>query len=224
MGEDATVHLGRRGGGHPGRSDKDRSQSLKEVPGLARPLILDCARALGHEALVVLLVDYYVRPGQAVGSSLDDDGLVVDGFTRPIPVAPDDRPLLEEWLTRRRRLRTAASVYTFLAGPLRGAVAERLAQIERDGGPESPWRGQLRTGVRELRRWARERFVEVAAGDDAIYHELCHDERTQLAEGLYLSLNARARRTIDAVMASEAAGIERALSDTAKSALAVIGS
>jgi len=224
MGEDATVHLGRSGGGHPGRSDKDRSRSLKEVPGLARPLILDCARALGHEALVVLLVDYYVRPGQAVGSSLGDDGLVVAGFTRPIPVAPDDRPLLDEWLSRRRRLCTAASVHTFLSGRLRGDVVARLAQIERDGGPESPWRGQLRIGVRELRRLARERFVEVAAGDEAIYHELCHDERAQLSEGLYLPLHTRARRMIDAVMAPEAAGIERALSDTAKSALEVIGS
>ena len=223
MGETATHRLPRQGGGRPGRSDKDRGRGLKEIPALARPLILDCARPLGHEALVVLMLDYYLRPEQAVEARLADDGLVVGSFAHPIPVAPGDRELLGEWLARRRRFHKAASVHTFLAGPLRRAVLSRLEEIELAGGPESPWRGLLRIGVLDIRRWARERFSEIAAGDEAIYHELCHDERAQLDEAVYLRLNARVRRTIDAGLACDAADIEAALTDEARRALGVIG-
>jgi hypothetical protein len=161
---------------------------------------------LGHEALVALLVDYYLRPADAVRAKVTGAGLSVPGFVRPIPLTDTDRALLGEWLTRRVRPRSAHVVYNTL-DRLRTLLVEDLARLEAEGGPPSPWREDLRLGVAELRNLARERFDEIAGGDEAAYQELCHRQHIVVHEQR-LRLSPRARRDIDAAIGRALSGLQ----------------
>jgi hypothetical protein len=187
----------------PGRSDKDLRPGLKYLPGLAQKLVFEAARAIGHEALVVLIVDYYLRPEEIVEAELSAEGLVVPHFARPIEVDEADRPLIAEWLGRRRRPRKPETIHNILSGRLRSQLETMLAELENTGGPSTSWRHELRCGMRELRQMARERFAAAARGDEALYHDLCHDPDARLEEPLYWRLGAASRSLLAAAFEHE---------------------
>jgi hypothetical protein len=189
----------------PGRSDKDLRPGLKYLPGLAQELVFEAARVIGHEALVVLIVDYYLRPQEIVKAELRAEGLVVPRFARPIEVLEAHRPLIAEWLGRQHRPRKPETILNILSGKLRSQLQAMLTQREVEGGPISSWRGELRCGMRELRQLARERFAAMACGDEAIYHDLCHDQDAPLEEPLYWRLGAPSRSLLAAAFDEEVA-------------------
>lgn len=184
-------------------SDKDRRETLLVVPDVARQAMWDEAARHGWSALVLLIVDYRLTPSQAVGVSLTDEGLVVAGFPRPLPVDPADRPVLDEFVERPRHLTNAASVRSTL-GRLRRLVVARLAAHD----PErSAWRCYLALGVRDLRRIGAEELAEAADYDEAVYRALMHDEAADPDDTLRW-LTRRARRVLAGAMADVEASLD----------------
>ncbi len=204
-----------------GRAGKDRREGIIELPSLVHSRLYAVARAAGQEALVVLIVDYYLRPKDLVRATLAAEGLVVPGFGSPLLVPDDDRELLDEWLGRRSRPRSAAAVYNVLRR-LRDDLVGDLANLEESGGPRSPWRDDLRLGVGELRRLARERFVGVGRGDEAVYQELCHDQRARAGEQR-LRLCATTREALAAALAEQAERLRALIPEASRAALERIG-
>lgn len=221
----AEAALGTRGArrSRPGRSDKDLRPGLPFLPALARAHLRGVAAGLGCEGLVILLTDYYLRPAEAVAAQLVDEGLVVEGFEHPIEVADADREPIARWLGLSRRPHDAAGVHNLLSGRLRRALVARLRELEEGGGPESCWREELRCGVRELRQVARDRFAVAVGGDEASYHECCHDQDAPLEEPLYWRLGPAAAGVLTRALDHEAAEVKARMTPEASAGLEALG-
>lgn len=176
-------------------SGKDRARSLLIIPPLAQDLLFRVAEEAAHLGLLRLLVQHYLRPDQAVGARLSDEGLVVKGFERPLLVDPAERPVLAEWLGRTRRPHSAAAVRNLLAGDLRRRLVAALAAYEAATNEDTTWRVHIDIGVRSLRRLARELLADAADYDEAVYRELLHDETADPNDTLHW-LTARARQVL----------------------------
>lgn len=184
-------------------SDKDRREALPLVPEAARQAMWEEAAGHGWRALILLLVDYRLSPAQVVAATLGDAGLVVPGFSRPLPIDPADKAALGEFLSRPRRLQTPASVRTTL-GRLRQLVVARLGVTDPDG---SAWRRYVSLGVRDLRQMGAEELAEAAGYDEAVYRGLMHDEAADPDETLRW-LTRRARRVLAGAMADVEATLD----------------
>ena len=189
--------------GTSGRSSKDRSTRLPYIPTAAQRAIWVVAARHHTTGLMLLLTQYYVTPAQACSARLDDLGsLVVEGFERPIAVDPLDAGDLVEWFARTRRIHTPRSLATYLAGRLRADVCAELTRVD----PEIAWQSRLTLRIRVLRRWARETFEMDCGYEEALYHELCHDDEADPIEHMR-QLSTRSRRVLEEAAAVEAARI-----------------
>lgn len=218
MGETATKYYQRSGRrSQPGRSDKDRRSGLKDIPGIAQPLLMKAAAKIGHEALVVLLVTYYLRPYEICTARFENGYLIVHGFKQPVVIAENHRELIDEWIGRSVRPQKPATIHNILSGRLRRALIEELECLEEEQHIALPWRNEVRCGVRELRRFAVERFAVAVNGDEAVFRELCHSYEASLAQPSYWRLTVLSRRCIANAFVYEVEEI-RALMDAGSQA------
>jgi len=186
-----------------GRSSKTRSTKLPYIPTAAQRAIWVVAARHHTTGLVLLLTQYYLTPAQACSARLDDLGsLVVEGFEHPIAVDPRDTKDLAAWFARTRRIRTPRSITTYLAGRLRTDVCAELTRVD----PEIAWQPRLTLRIRVLQRWARETFEMDCGYEEALYHELCHDDEADPIEHMR-QLSTRSRRVLEKAAAVEAARI-----------------
>lgn len=198
--------------GNSGRqrgSDKDRSRRLAILPPVATAALWQVAGQCHQHALVLLLTKYFLRPEQLVSARLEDEGLMVAGFTRPLRLDPADREVLAEWLSRPRRPRSAQAVYNVVSKTLRPALVKALTEHNRATGQVPDWDRLLDLGVGTLRQMARECHGEAAGYEEATYRELLHEEDADPDETLR-SLSTRSRRILANAAASVVAEIETA--------------
>ncbi len=220
MGETGTNYY-RRGGRYvrAGRSDKDLRSGLEDVPGLARSVLMLAAAKIDQEALVLLLVDYFLRPREICAARLEAGQLAVPGFRQPVVIAEKHITLIEDWISRPIRPRQPATVHNILSGRLRRALIEELESLEIYQHIPTPWRNDIRCGVRELRRWAEERFAILANGDEAIFRELCHSYDASLARPTYWRLTELSRRRLENAFAAEVREIEELMDSDSRAAI-----
>jgi len=196
--------------------DKDFGRKLRFIPPLAERKLSEVARKQGNLAPLLLLTKYFLRPERATHTRLTDEGLVVPGFESPLPVDPADRAVLGEWLSRRSRMRSKQSIWSWCSTELRDGVIAALAAHEAETGEDTSWRELLDVGVVRLRELARERLAEAAHFAETPYRELVHDVKADPDETLR-TLTTRTRRILAEVAAIEAAEIESLMSMEAQS-------
>jgi succinate dehydrogenase flavin-adding protein (antitoxin of CptAB toxin-antitoxin module) len=164
---------------------------LAILPPQVEDVLWQVATERGQLALILLLTKYYLRPKQIVSARLGPDGLIVTGFDRPIGIDPSDNDVVGEWLSRKRRPRTAQAVRNALSA-LRSPVVSELEVQNHLTGASTDWQELLDIGIGALRRFARERHAETSNYEEAVYCDLLHNEDADPYDNLrWLSQTAR---------------------------------
>ncbi len=207
-----------------GRSDRDWRSGLKDLPTTAQLILMQAAEEIDQKALLILLVDYYLRPHEICDAHLDEGALVVSNFRNPLVIAEKHREAIEQWLAREQRPRTARTIHNILSGRLRQELIKQLEHLETTQNIPTPWRYDVRCGVRELRRLGEERIALASNGDEAVFRELVHAYDATLAETSYRRLTRLSRSSIEKAFAHSVEAIQELMDPESKAALFRIGS
>jgi len=226
MGETSTRNY--RNGGQKitraGQSDKDRGSGLKDLPTIAQLILMQAAEEIDQRALLILLVDYYLRPQEICDANLDEGSLVVSNFRTPLVIAEKHREPIEKWFARERRPRTARTIHNILSGRLRQEVIKQLEHLETTQNIPTPWRYDVKCGVRELRRLGEERIALASNGDEAVFRELVHAYDATLAKASYWRLTRLSRSSIENAFAHSVEVIQELMDSRSQAALCLIRS
>ncbi|NNN15578.1 MAG: hypothetical protein HKL82_06955 [Acidimicrobiaceae bacterium] len=207
MGETTTRSWGRisKGPKVVGANDKDLAQGILILPMIARSAILQAARDLGSEGLLLLLTKYYLSPAQISNLRIEEGSLRIHDSGDVVDISAGDWDVVQAWLQQKGRSSTQKAIRDHLGRSIQRRAREILADLETPAASTS-WRMYLTVGVRDLRRWAREELAFACDYDEGVYRELLHDETADV-DDTFRFLTVRARVVLSRVADKEVSGI-----------------
>ncbi len=174
-----------------GASDKEMAQGLLILPMMARFAILQAAKDLGSEGLLLLLTKYYLSPEQISKLRIGQGFLSLRDSADVVDISQSDWDVIQAWLQKKGRPMTQKAIRDYIARSVQKRAREILAELETSTVATS-WRMYLTVGVRDLRRWAREDLAAACEYNEGVYRELLHDETADVDDTLrHLTLRAR---------------------------------
>ena len=146
-----------------GISDIPREKGVGIHSPRCRLAVREVAVAHGTFGLIKLIAKCQIQPARIGDYDLGPTGIVHRATGALIVVAERDREYIEEWLIA-PLLTTEFSIYDYLGGRFRDAVAARIRELMDPAAPD--WTPNLRTGVGHLRAYGAE-----DVGESCGYHE-----------------------------------------------------